>query len=138
MLHEDPVNGVVAFERCLEGSPRMVVVVNAGKGEWTGGEYGIWVGGGQFEEVMCTQDMQYSQNFRIANNFSRGRLRASDDGRLYLNLPATCTLMLRQVPDGAPENTLPPAATPTIPHHIRAINPNGTMATQTPTGGAFD
>ncbi len=116
----------------------MVVVVNAGKGEWSGGEYGVWVGGGQFEEVMCTQDMQYSQDFKTVNNFSRGRLRAGDDGRLYLNLPGTCTLMLRQVPEGAPENTLPPAATPTIPHHIRSINPNASMIPATPSGGAFD
>lgn len=46
ILHEDRPNGVLAFERVSEGDLRIVVVVNAGRGNWQGDEYGVWVGGG--------------------------------------------------------------------------------------------
>jgi hypothetical protein len=57
-LHEDRPNGVMAYERVADGEdePRVVVVVNAGRGYWQGSEYGVWVGGtGTMEEVYCSQ-----------------------------------------------------------------------------------
>lgn len=55
-LHEDRPNGVMAYERAIEGEPRVVVVVNAGRSYWQGSEYGVWVGSsGTMEEVYCTQ-----------------------------------------------------------------------------------
>eukprot|EP00854_Cymbomonas_tetramitiformis_P019855 gene19855-23751_t len=50
ILHEDRMNGVLAFERALEGEDRVVVVINAGLNYWQNNEYGVWVSGGVFEQ----------------------------------------------------------------------------------------
>lgn len=55
-LHEDRPNGIMAYERAAEGTERIVAVVNAGRGSWQKGEYGVWVGGtGIMEEIYCSQ-----------------------------------------------------------------------------------
>ncbi|GFH23259.1 Aamy domain-containing protein [Haematococcus lacustris] len=58
VLHEDRQNGVVAFERVAEGEARIVCVINAGRKLWQSGEYGVWVGGGVFEQLFCSQASQ--------------------------------------------------------------------------------
>jgi hypothetical protein len=45
-----------SYERVAEGEPRVIVVVNAARGNWQGGEYGLWVGGGgSFKQIYCSQ-----------------------------------------------------------------------------------
>jgi hypothetical protein len=45
-----------SYERVAEGEARVIVVVNAARGNWQGGEYGLWVGGGgSFKQVYCSQ-----------------------------------------------------------------------------------
>lgn len=54
ILHEDRLNGVMAWERIYDGEERIVCVFNAGRRVFTKGDYGMWVGGGQFKEVFCS------------------------------------------------------------------------------------
>jgi hypothetical protein len=45
-----------SYERVAEGQPRVIVVVNAARGYWQDGQYGLWVGGGgSFKQVYCSQ-----------------------------------------------------------------------------------
>ena len=48
------MNGVLAFERSAEGEARIVVVINAGLNYWQEKNYGVWVYGGVFEQVITT------------------------------------------------------------------------------------
>lgn len=54
---QDRANGVVAFERVIEGETRLVCVINAGRKHWGAGDYGVWVGHaeGRLEEVFNSQ-----------------------------------------------------------------------------------
>jgi hypothetical protein len=39
-----------------EGEQRVIVVVNAARGYWQDGNYGLWVGGGgSFKQIYCSQ-----------------------------------------------------------------------------------
>jgi len=95
ILHEDRPNGVVAFERVCEGEPRIVTVINAGRGSWQKGEYGVWVGGGSFEEVFSSQDERFGGWEGVKSN--AGETKPSYDGKLWINLPGQCTLVFKQV-----------------------------------------
>ncbi|KIZ02351.1 1,4-alpha-glucan branching enzyme [Monoraphidium neglectum] len=92
-LHEDRPNGVMAYERVADGEdePRVVVVVNAGRGYWQGSEYGVWVGGtGTMEEVYCSQSPEYGA---VGGHHSNaGAPLQIHDGRIWLNLPPCCTM----------------------------------------------
>lgn len=47
---------VCRYERVAPGEQRVIVVVNAARKSWQGGEYGLWVGGGgTFKQVYCSQ-----------------------------------------------------------------------------------
>lgn len=100
VIHEDATNGVIAWERVHEGLARMVTVVNMGPGSWQQQQtdsysYGVWVEHGCFREVFNTQDAKYcgpGQSW-VAN----GALVQSVEGRVELNLPSRCTLVLLQV-----------------------------------------
>ena len=102
MLHEDRPNGVMAFERVAPGHARVVVVVNAGRGAWLDGQYGAYVGGGDFEEVFASCDGRWGVHpggaAASVTNAGRGVLRAHD-GKLYINLPGQTTLVFKQVYD---------------------------------------
>lgn len=60
---QDRANGVVAFERVMEGDARIVAVINAGRKSWQGEDspYGVWVGqlDGRLQEVLCSQVRLY-------------------------------------------------------------------------------
>lgn len=96
ILHEDRPNGVMAFERVGEGLERIVAVVNAGRKYWQGGEYGVWVGGGSFEEVFCSQSAEFGGAESWKSNADRGVLHSAD-GKLWINVPESCTLVFRAV-----------------------------------------
>ncbi|KAG1668585.1 hypothetical protein FOA52_007320 [Chlamydomonas sp. UWO 241] len=99
ILHEDRPNGVVAFERVFDGEPRIVCVINAGRKSFQSGDYGCWVGGGAFEQIYSSQDPAfggYDQNGVITNGDG---VKQSYDGKLWLYLPAACTLIFKQVYD---------------------------------------
>mmetsp|Transcript_3793 Transcript_3793/g.10743 ORF Transcript_3793/g.10743 Transcript_3793/m.10743 type:complete len:283 (-) Transcript_3793:353-1201(-) len=95
ILHEDRPNGVVAFERVLDGEPRIVCVINAGRRSWQEGNYGCWVGGGDFQQVYSSQDVAYG-GWDGAKTNDAG-ITKSYDGKLWLNLPGQCTLIFAQV-----------------------------------------
>ena len=87
----------MAFERVAEGSERMLVVVNCGRGHWQKTEYGVWVGsGGGFEEVFCSQSTDYGGWEGWVSNKERGVV-YDHDGKLYINVPPQCCLVFRQV-----------------------------------------
>lgn len=92
-IHEDRANGIMGYERVAEGEARVIVVVNAARGYWQDGNYGLWVGGGgSFQQIYCSQDVQYGGDPKWVSN----DIVAEYDGKIYLNLPPSCTLMLVQ------------------------------------------
>ncbi|KAL6751388.1 glycoside hydrolase superfamily [Haematococcus lacustris] len=95
VLHEDRQNGVVAFERVAEGEARIVCVINAGRKLWQSGEYGVWVGGGVFEQLFCSQVEELGGFPGVISN--AGETKPSYDGKLFINLPNQCTLVFKQV-----------------------------------------
>ncbi|KAG2484155.1 hypothetical protein HYH03_017036 [Edaphochlamys debaryana] len=96
ILHEDRANGVVAFERVVEGETRIVAVINAGRKFWGGTEYGLWVGHaeGRMEEVFCSQSAAFGGSVEsgIANE-----PRPIYDGKIWINLPPQCTLVFQHM-----------------------------------------
>ncbi len=58
------MNGVLAFERSAEGEARVVVVINAGLNYWQEKNYGVWVYGGVFEQVItiCAKNSYISSS----------------------------------------------------------------------------
>eukprot|EP01024_Parvocaulis_polyphysoides_P017269 TRINITY_DN17632_c0_g2_i6.p2 TRINITY_DN17632_c0_g2~~TRINITY_DN17632_c0_g2_i6.p2 ORF type:complete len:214 (-),score=22.68 TRINITY_DN17632_c0_g2_i6:284-877(-) len=98
ILHEDRPNGVVAFERVADGDEKIVVVVNAGQGSWQKGDYGVWVGqdAGRFEEVLSSHGAEMGGWDVISNS---GKVIQEYDGRLYINLPPSCTLVFKRIYD---------------------------------------
>ncbi|EFJ45925.1 1,4-alpha-glucan branching enzyme II [Volvox carteri f. nagariensis] len=95
ILHEDRANGVVAFERVIEGETRLVAVINAGRKSWLGGDYGVWVGqaAGQLEEVFCSQATEFGGN--VESGRANNEPRAMYDGKIWINLPDQCTLVFQ-------------------------------------------
>ena len=102
ILHEDRPNGIMVFERAHEGDERVVTVVNAGRRAFQDGEYGAWVGGGSFRQVYCSADVAFGGDPACCKSNGGAPLHAHD-GKLYLSLPPTCTLVFVQLYD-------PPAA----------------------------
>lgn len=95
MLHEDRPNGIMVFERVFEGDERVVTVVNAGRNAFQKGEYGAWVGGGRFRQVYCSADTAFGGDPAMHSNGSEPL--QSHDGKLWLNLPPTCTTVFVQL-----------------------------------------
>eukprot|EP00878_Enallax_costatus_P013457 GHUV01014072.1.p1 GENE.GHUV01014072.1~~GHUV01014072.1.p1 ORF type:complete len:359 (+),score=43.42 GHUV01014072.1:1072-2148(+) len=92
-IHEDRMNGIMGYERVAEGCERIIVIVNAARGFWQESNYGVWVGGGgDFEQIYCSQDPGYNGDAGYHSN----AVVKEYDGRIYLNIPPQCTLMLRQ------------------------------------------
>lgn len=92
-IHEDRGSGVMGYERVAEGEARVIVVVNAARGSWQGGEYGLWVGGeGSFKQIYCSQDAKYGGSPTWVSN----DVVTAHDGKIWINLPAQCTIMLVQ------------------------------------------
>ncbi len=91
ILHEDRQNGVVAFERVAEGEARIVCVINASRGFWQKGNYGVWVGGGEFEQVYCSQ-VSAAEGSQLGECCCAGRLVVAEGKALtrVLCAPHTC------------------------------------------------
>mmetsp|Transcript_18869 Transcript_18869/g.75813 ORF Transcript_18869/g.75813 Transcript_18869/m.75813 type:complete len:173 (+) Transcript_18869:1485-2003(+) len=92
ILHEDRANGIMASERTFD-TERIVIVVNAGQNGFVGGEYGIWVEYGRFEQIFSTQDPKYSGWDDCPNNTED---MVEYDGKIHLRIPHQCTLFLLQ------------------------------------------
>eukprot|EP00189_Rhodosorus_marinus_P009067 CAMPEP_0184752574 /NCGR_PEP_ID=MMETSP0315-20130426/43648_1 /TAXON_ID=101924 /ORGANISM="Rhodosorus marinus, Strain UTEX LB 2760" /LENGTH=547 /DNA_ID=CAMNT_0027231913 /DNA_START=1256 /DNA_END=2899 /DNA_ORIENTATION=+ len=92
ILHEDRANGIMASERTFD-TERIVIVVNAGQNGFGGGEYGVWVEYGRFEQIFSTQDPKYSGWDDCPNNTEDI---VEYDGKIHLRIPHQCTLFLLQ------------------------------------------
>ena len=86
---------MLAFERTHEGDERVVVVVNAGRGSWQLSEYGVYVGGGRYEEVFHSAAAEYGGWEGLKRN--PGQLTAGADGKLFLNISGQSTIIFKQV-----------------------------------------
>lgn len=86
---------VTACLQTAEGEARIVCVINAGRKYWQGGDYGVWVGGGTFEEIFCSQTPELGGWEGTVSN--AGEPKPSHDGKLWINLPPQCTLVFKQV-----------------------------------------
>lgn len=103
ILHEDRQNGVLGFDRTFDGEERCLCVLNAGQKHWAGTEYGVNVGGGRFEQVFCSADLQFEpegswlmEPGNMICNKDRGVL-DTHDNKIFINLPARCCLIFKQV-----------------------------------------
>ncbi|KAG2424144.1 hypothetical protein HYH02_015227 [Chlamydomonas schloesseri] len=98
ILHEDRANGVVAFERVIEGETRLVCVINAGRRLWTGSDYGVWVGHaeGRLEEVLNSQSPEFGGNVEAPSGLSN-EPRPIYDGKIWINLPQQATLIFQHM-----------------------------------------
>ncbi|KXZ43862.1 hypothetical protein GPECTOR_78g49 [Gonium pectorale] len=96
ILHEDRANGVVAFERVVEGETRVVAVINAGRKFWESSDYGVWVGHaeGRLEEVLCSQNVAYGGSLESG---CANEPRPIYDGKIWINLPPQCTLVFQHM-----------------------------------------
>eukprot|EP00198_Chlamydomonas_reinhardtii_P005063 XP_001694399.1 predicted protein [Chlamydomonas reinhardtii] len=95
---QDRANGVVAFERVIEGETRLVCVINAGRKHWGAGDYGVWVGHaeGRLEEVFNSQSPLYGGNVEAPSGFSN-EPRPIYDGKIWINLPEQCTIIFQHM-----------------------------------------
>ncbi|HEV8606140.1 MAG TPA: alpha-amylase family glycosyl hydrolase [Tepidisphaeraceae bacterium] len=93
--HEDPANAVLAFKRWSNNGNIVLVVVNAGEGEWRFSDYGITMGGdtGGWREIFNSQ-APYFGGYDCGNPGQTLWVQA--DGRLYINLPKWSVLMFVQ------------------------------------------
>lgn len=90
--HEDRDNGVLAFKRWTDAGDVVLVVVNAGEGEWRFSDYGVSMGGegGAWSEIFNSQAPDFG-GYECGNPASTLLVRA--DGKLYMNLPKWSVLM---------------------------------------------
>jgi 1,4-alpha-glucan branching enzyme len=90
--HLDPSNAVLAFKRWSNNGNVVLVVVNAGEGEWRFSDYGITMGGdtGGWREIFNSQ-APYFGGYDCGNPAQTLWVQA--DGRLYINLPKWSVLM---------------------------------------------
>jgi 1,4-alpha-glucan branching enzyme len=73
----------------------VLVVVNAGEGEWRYSDYGVWMNGegGGWEEIFNSQAPEFG-GYDCGNPFRT--LYVESDGRMYINLPKWSVLMFRK------------------------------------------
>jgi 1,4-alpha-glucan branching enzyme len=93
--HEDPDNQVLGFVRELYGNV-VLAVVNLSDRDFTGHGYGVRTGGrgGQWTQVLCTQDAAFGGWDGAGNAFHDAWTQA--DGRVYINLPKWSVVLLRR------------------------------------------
>jgi 1,4-alpha-glucan branching enzyme len=90
--HEDRTNGVVAFKRWNNEGNVVLVVVNAGEGEWRFSDYGVWLNGssGRWFEIFNSQAPEFG-GYDCGN--PDRKIDVQGDGKLYINLPKWAVLM---------------------------------------------
>ena len=79
----------------MEGEPRIVCIINAGRRPFQANDYGCWVGGGTFIQLYSSHDPAFGGWDGVKTN-DGGALLVSQDGKLWLNLPGQCTLIIKQ------------------------------------------
>jgi 1,4-alpha-glucan branching enzyme len=90
--HEDPANQVLGFVR-QSGNNLVLTVVNLGEQNFSNRSYGVRTGGngGQWTQVLCTQDAAYGGWDGAGNAFYEPW--TQPDGMLYINLPKWSVVM---------------------------------------------
>ncbi len=87
VVHVDGQNQVVAFKRYDVAGDVLLVVVNAGNGEWDGNQYGVNLAGdtGAWREAFNSQAPLYG-GIGTVGNFGMDLQEAN--GQLWINLPS--------------------------------------------------
>jgi 1,4-alpha-glucan branching enzyme len=88
VTHTDGQNQVVAFKRYDLSGDVLLVVVNAGNGQWSGNQYGVSLAGdnsGSWQEVFNSQAPVYG-GVGTVGNF--GATLSPAQGELWINLPS--------------------------------------------------
>ena len=95
VVHEDNQNQVVAFTRYNMSGDVLLVVVNAGNGEWGSSQYGVEMGGesGTWMEIFNSQAPVYGGVNTVGNY---GFQLQVDGGQLSINLPSWSVLIFCQ------------------------------------------
>jgi 1,4-alpha-glucan branching enzyme len=85
ITHIDPANNVVAFKRWNNGGDVLLVVVNAGDGQWDNAQYAVSLAGdsGLWREIFNSQAPLYG-GINTVGNF--GYILNSGNGQLSINL----------------------------------------------------
>jgi 1,4-alpha-glucan branching enzyme len=95
VVHEDHANQVLGFLREHEGNV-LLVVVNLGERSFADRGYGVRTGGhgGQWTQVLCTQDAAFGGWDGAGNAFYEPWTQG--DGHLYVNLPKWSVVIFRR------------------------------------------
>ena len=95
VTHTDRQNGVVAFKRYNMEGDILLIVVNAGDGQWKSNQYGVSLGGdsGFWGEIFNSQAPLYGGVDTVGNPGSA--IEARDDN-LWLNLPSWGVLVFQK------------------------------------------
>lgn len=93
--HEDHDNQVLGFLR-RDGGNVVLVVVNLGERNFTDHGYGVRTGGqgGQWTQILCTQDASFGGWDGAGNAFHEPWTQA--DGQVYINLPKWSAVILQR------------------------------------------
>lgn len=83
------------MQRVSAGQARILVVTNAGRGSWQADQYGLWVHSGVFSEIYSSQDAAFGGYENVHSN--AGREVVAHDGRIWISIPPSCTLMFKQI-----------------------------------------
>jgi 1,4-alpha-glucan branching enzyme len=85
IIHTDPSNNVVAFKRWNNGGDVIMIVVNAGDGQWDNAQYAVSLAGdsGSWREIFNSQAPLYG-GINTVGNF--GYVLNSNNGQLSINL----------------------------------------------------
>ncbi len=98
VVHTDYQNQVVGFKRYDLAGDVLLVVVNAGNGQWDGNQYQVNLGGdaGAWQEIFNSQAPVFG-GIDTVGNFG-AQLRAANGG-LWINLPSWGVLVFCKLPD---------------------------------------
>ena len=95
IVHVDGENGVVAFKRWNQEGDVLLVVVNAGDGQWASHNYGVSMNGesGTWREIFNSQAQDYGGIDTVGNY---GFDLNVSDGRMSMSLPSWGVLIFSQ------------------------------------------
>jgi 1,4-alpha-glucan branching enzyme len=92
VVHVDYQNQVVAFKRYDLNGDLILIVVNAGNGQWASNSYGVYMGGesGTWQELFNSQAPLYGGIGTVGNYQSQLQV---DNNQLWINLPSWGVLL---------------------------------------------
>jgi 1,4-alpha-glucan branching enzyme len=95
VAHTDYQNGVVAFKRYDMNGDVLLMVVNAGDGQWDGNQYNVDMGGesGAWREIFNSQAPEYGGVNTVGNY---GMDLQVNGGQLGINLPSWSVLVFQK------------------------------------------